>query len=35
MDYLDSHSDYYKEFLKKKKRQNLENGGILSYVKVS
>ena len=35
IDYLDTHKEYYREFLKKKKRQDLENGGIISLVKVS
>ena len=35
MDYLDDHRDYYKDLLKKKKRQELENGGVISFLKAS
>ena len=34
MDYLDHHKSYYMELLKKRKRQDLEGGGVISFLKV-
>lgn len=35
MDYLDANKDEYTEHLKRRKRQDLEAGGVVSFVKVT
>ena len=34
IDYLDHHKSYYMDLLKKRKRQDLESGGVVSFLKV-